>query len=133
MIYAMAAMVLLTTLIGIYTVVGRIRSVSSGAVKIKTYRTMAAESMPERLLVAGRSFNNQFEVPLLFYVVGTLFVVLEAQSWLVLGLAWAFVASRYLQAIIHLTYNNVLHRMLVFILGFIFVLALWIQLLLAVN
>ena len=89
--------------------------------------------MPERLLVAGRSFNNQFEVPLLFYVVGTLFVVLEAQSWLVLGLAWAFVASRFLHAFIHLTYNNVLHRMLVFILGFIFVLALWIQLLLAVN
>lgn len=128
----MYLMVVLTILIGIYTVVGRIKSVRTGEVKIKTYRHMDYETMPEKLVVAGRSFNNQFEVPTLFYIVAILCMMMNLVNPATTGLAWAFVASRYLHAFIHLTYNNVLHRMLSYILGVLVVFALWTCLLFSI-
>jgi hypothetical protein len=70
-----------------------------------------------------------FEVPVLFYVVCTLYVSLQVESSLAIALAWAFVGLRYLHAFIHLSYNHVLHRMLAFWFALLAVLGLWINLL----
>jgi hypothetical protein len=50
----------------------------------------------------------------------------------VLALAWAYVAARCVQSVIHLTYNNPSHRGGAFVLGVLCMLALWIMLALAV-
>lgn len=129
MIYAMFAMVVLTFMVGIVAVVTRVKSVKNGSVKIKYYRTMDGQEVPEQLTKSTRCFNNMFEVPVLFYVVSTLFVILKSNNELALLLAWLFVGFRVAQAIVHLTYNNVLHRMLMFWGAVISVLAMWIILL----
>jgi len=41
------------------------------------------------------------------------------------GLAWAFVILRLIQAVIHLTYNNIFHRMMAYSAGFGVVLVMW--------
>ena len=76
MIYAMFAMVVLTFMVGIVAVVTRVKSVKNGSVKIKYYRTMGGQEVPEQLTKSTRCFNNMFEVPVLFYVVSTLFTCL---------------------------------------------------------
>lgn len=129
MIYAMFAMVVLTFMVGIVAVVTRVKSVKNGSVKIKYYRTMDGQEVPEQLTKSTRCFNNMFEVPVLFYVVSTLFVILKSNNELAFLLAWLFVGFRVAQAIVHLTYNNVLHRMLMFWGAVISVLAMWIILL----
>ncbi|WP_372766672.1 MAPEG family protein [Pseudoalteromonas sp.] len=132
MIYAMFAMVVLTFMVGIVAVVTRVKSVKNGSVKIKYYRTMDGQEVPEQLTKSTRCFNNMFEVPVLFYVVSTLFVILKTNNELALLLAWLFVAFRIAQAIVHLTYNNVLHRMLMFWGAVISVLSMWITLLIQI-
>jgi hypothetical protein len=132
MIYAMFAMVVLTFMVGIVAVVTRVKSVKNGSVKIKYYRTMGGQEVPEQLTKSTRCFNNMFEVPVLFYVVSTLFVILKTNNELALLLAWVFVGFRVAQAIVHLTYNNVLHRMLTFWGAVISVLSMWVILLIQI-
>lgn len=125
MIYAMAAMVLLATIVAFVTITTRMRSVKQGGVKARYYKLMQGQDVPEEVIKTGRNFNNQFEVPVLFYVVATLHVVLQVEHEVAIYLAWAFVFFRYLHAVIHLTYNHVLHRLLSFFAAFLSVLALW--------
>ena len=89
MIYAMFAMVLLTFSVGLVTFTARVKSVKSGTVKIKYYRTMGGQEVPESVAKSTRCFNNLFEIPVLFYVVATLYVSLSIESAWALALAWS--------------------------------------------
>jgi len=90
---------------------------------------MAGQQVPDIITKTSRNFNNQFEVPLLFYVVATLYISLDVMSSLSIALAWVFVISRLAHSYIHITYNHTLHRMIAFFIGFLAVLALWVNLL----
>lgn len=126
----MFGMVMLTLIVAVIALTGRVQSVKSGAVKIAYYRTMQGDEVPESVTKATRCFNNLFEVPILFYVVCTLYISLQIQSSVALNLAWLFVLFRYAQAFIHLTGNNVIHRMIAFWLAFVSVLLMWLVLVL---
>lgn len=129
MIHALFAMVVLTISVGVVALAVRFKSVASGELKLKYFRTMSGQEVTEIVQTTTRCFNNMFEVPTLFYVVITLFVALNLGSFLTVVLAWVFVGFRLIQAIIHLTYNNVFHRMLSYLGGIATVLILWVVLL----
>jgi hypothetical protein len=121
----MTLMVLLTFIVGIITVKVRFSSVKKGDVGVKYYRLMEGQEVPDIITKTTRNFNNQFEIPVLFYVVCTLYLSLNIESLVAIILAWIFVALRFLHVYIHLTYNHILHRMVVFWLAFLCVLAMW--------
>jgi hypothetical protein len=126
MIYPMYAMVLLTLGVGFLTLFGRFKAVKTRAVSIKYFRAMQGpEPVPEYAAVPARHFGNLFEVPVLFYAVCLAAMVLQMGGPVMTGLAWAFVICRVFQAFIHLTYNNILHRMTVFFAGFAVVFIMW--------
>lgn len=128
MLLPMFCVVLITVAIGILTLTLRIKSVTNGDVKIKYYRTMQGQDVPEYLTRTTRCFNNMFELPVLFYIACTLFIVLNIQSTAAVVLAWLFVLSRAVHTTIHLTYNNVLHRMIIYVIGGVLILSLWLTL-----
>jgi len=128
MLTPMFCVVLLTMAIGVLTVTLRIKSVLSGNVKIKYYRTMQGQDVPEYLTRTTRCFNNMFEMPVLFYLACTLFVALGIHSSFAIAIAWLYVLSRITHTAIHLTYNNVLHRMIIYLLGGALILVLWVHL-----
>ena len=132
MIYPMFAMFVLTCLIGLLAVAVRINSVRNGSVRPRFYQLMQGQDVPDMVTRSTRCFNNQFEVPILFYIVSTLHVTMDTASILAITLAWCFVLMRILQTVIHLTYNNIIHRMLCFWAGFLVVLAMWVLLLVEV-
>jgi hypothetical protein len=71
------------------------------------------------------NFNNQFQLPILFYI-----AVLVAQatghgSDLFVKLAWAFVATRLVHALIQWTYNRVVHRFAVYAIGALILWWMW--------
>lgn len=132
MIYAMAAMVLLTTIVGFVAIKRRIKSVKDGSLDIHYFKLMNGHKVPNSVEQSTRNFNNLFEVPVLFYVVCTLYVSLSIESSIAIVFAWLFVVFRYGHSYIHLTYNKLLHRMIIYWCAIVAVLALWINLLIII-
>lgn len=129
MIIAMSAMVFLTTVIGLQSLLARINAAREGKINPQYFKLMSGYEVPEYIAVTTRAFNNQFELPVLFYVACVLYLFLMPYDLPGLVLAWLFVFSRYIHAYIHLSYNHVIHRMLAFLFGFICVLAMWANIL----
>jgi hypothetical protein len=61
----------------------------------------------QRSLQVAYSFSNQFELPVLFYVLTILAYMTHLAGVVFVVLAWIFVLFRYLQAYVHVTSNKV--------------------------
>lgn len=85
--------------------------------------------VPPRVSLPNRNFMNLLEVPVLFYVVALTFHVTQQVTALAVALAWAFVALRIVHSLVHITYNNVPHRLGVFALANFTLLGLFVTLL----
>lgn len=106
----------------------RFRSVSQRTVHPKDYVLMTGrENWPVAIQRLGRSFQNQLEVPMLFYVLALFIVVTGLQSPTLLFMAWVYVGLRYVHAFIHIIFNTVLYRFSVFLLSTILLLVMWLQ------
>ena len=122
-------MVLLTFIVGFVAVKVRFSSVKNGNISPKYFKLMDGENIPEVVTKTTRNFNNQFEIPVLFYVVSTLYISFGIESFIAVVFAWLFVCFRFIHSYIHLTYNHIIHRMLTFWGAFICVMVLWVNLL----
>jgi hypothetical protein len=78
--------------------------------------------VPERTRLANRNYMNLLELPVLFYVCLLIQYVSEAETQ---NLAWVYVALRIAHTLIHLTYNNVMHRLAVFAASNFVLVAMW--------
>jgi hypothetical protein len=77
---------------------------------------------------AADNYSNLFETPVLFYTAILLTLILMVQDSILVTLAWAYVASRYVHSFIHVTYNRVMHRFSAFIFSSLALLAFWVRL-----
>ncbi len=92
------------------------------------YRAHLGTPEPEFATAAVRHYGNLFELPTLFYAgCLTAFLLGAVTGWL-LVFAWGYVAARLIQSAVHMTYNNPSHRGGAFVLGAVFMAALWIDL-----
>ena len=126
LVLPMFSMVLLTFIIGTIGLTVRIKSVKSGAVRARAFKLMDEPNWPEAVRKTTRSLNNQFEVPMLFYVACTLLLVNGAITTIMVSIAWLFVIARIVHAYIHITYNHILHRMIAYWVSCMSVLGLWV-------
>jgi len=81
----------------------------SGAVKSADVG-LREPNWPKRTAQAANSFANQFELPVLFYVLTILEWVTRHAGYVFVTLAWVFVVCRVLQAYVHVTSNIVRQR-----------------------
>jgi hypothetical protein len=72
------------------------------------------------------SYSNQFELPVLFYVLTILAYVTHHAGTLFVVLAWVFVIFRLLQAYVHVTNNKVRLRGTFFIISAIALAIMWL-------
>ena len=72
---------------------------------------------------------NLLELPVLFYAACLTMLATNRYDAAMLTLAWVFVASRIAHSLIHLLYNNVLHRLIAFGVGAITLVIMWTMLL----
>jgi hypothetical protein len=126
MLYPMFAMVALTFLIMFWTLYTRVQALRQGALSMRYFRLMQGEA-PQAVQKASRHFMNLFEVPLLFYVLCLLSLIKPMNDSWQMPLAWGFVVCRLVQAIIHLSYNNVNHRFAAFAMGNLLLILLWFR------
>lgn len=113
--------------LGLLTWLGlsRVNAVNAGAVKIKD-TALGQKSWPDSITQIGNCYANQFEVPVLFYALIALLLITGKGDGLMLGLAWAFVATRLAHAYVHTTSNYVRHRFMAFLAGVIILAVMWI-------
>ena len=121
----LAQAVLTFALLGL-TGYSRVASVRRGETKIRDI-ALGQPNWPEHVTKIGNSYNNQFQLPVLFYVVVILAYVLHAADLLFVILSWAFVATRLGHAYIHVTSNRVGWRFNAFAAGFAVLAAMWIM------
>ena len=81
---------------------------------------------PERPTQIGNCFSNQFELPLLFYVLIALAMPLRHADLVIVLLSWVFVVTRFAHAGIFVTSNNVQQRSLVWFAGVLVLFAMWL-------
>ena len=81
---------------------------------------------PVRANQFAYAFSNQFELPVLFYVLTILSIVTRHADIIYLVLAWIFVIFRILQAWVHVTSNNVRFRGGFYGVGALVLLVMWI-------
>ena len=81
---------------------------------------------PVRATQFGYAFANQFELPVLFYVLTILEIVTRHADLLFVLLAWIFVVMRVLQAWVHVTRNNVRVRGAFYGVGAIILVIMWV-------
>jgi len=126
MIYAMFTLVVLTSGVAIHLLRLRIAAVKKGEVSLGYFRLNKGDTaIPRNMEQAANNFSNLFEVPTLFYAAGILSLVLHFETLALSLLAWLFVASRAIHSWIHLTSNNVIRRMQVFLVGNLCLLLMW--------
>lgn len=87
---------------------------------------------PERAGVVSNAFHNQLELPMLFYAAVAFTMLAGGADHIAVALAWVFAVSRLVHGAIHVTYNNVPHRFLAYLVGAVFLLLLWVKLFLHV-
>jgi len=90
---------------------------------------------PVRATQVANAFHNQFELPVLLYVLVAFALITSRIDAVLVGLAWVFVALRLWHAFIHTTHNNVPRRFYVYLAGALVLMAMWayfaVQLILA--
>ena len=81
---------------------------------------------PVRATQFAYAFGNQFELPVLFYVLTILAIITHHADIVFLVLAWIFVIPRIMQSYVHVTNNNVRWRGGFYGVGALVLLAMWI-------
>lgn len=131
LVLAMAAQVLLTLVILVLMGRERVPRVMSGEIDVNDI-AVERTAYPLKARLLSNSFDNQFQLPILFFVAALVALHLGAVSWLEALLAWLFVALRIVHAAIHVTSNHVLRRFTAYSAGLAVLAILWLWLILRV-
>lgn len=81
---------------------------------------------PARVQQICNCYHNQFQLPLLFYVLTIVAIMTRHADFLFVVMAWLFVLTRLVHAYIHTGSNYVRHRFNAFAAGVFILLAMWI-------
>jgi hypothetical protein len=108
--------VLLTLLIYVRLIKVKVREMRAGRVDMDR-RGLHEDAWPDSVLVINNNIRNQFELPVLFYVVSIVLWLLHAVHWIAMLAATAFVLSRIVHATIHLSTNYIPNRRRAFTVG----------------
>jgi hypothetical protein len=117
------AQVLLTIVVYGALAVAKAKAAKGGLVDADR-RALHDDAWPESVMKFSNNIRNQFEVPVLFYVLTIFLWQLKETGILAESLAWLFVTSRFVHAYIHTGSNYVPARRKVFMFGCVVVLAM---------
>lgn len=127
LVAALVALVLLTFLVGGLVLFKRVQESRQKRIHPQAVSTSVKMAARFENVQASDNFKNLFEVPVLFYALGSVALATHhTPSWLVAG-AWVFVILRVVHSAIHCSYNKVMHRLTAFLLGFALLVGLWVS------
>jgi hypothetical protein len=97
----------------------------AGQTKVRDI-VMGQPNWPTRATQIGNCFKNQFELPVLFYILIAIALPLRHADLIIVLLSWVFVVTRFVHAGIFVTSNDLNHRSLAWFAGVLVLLAMWL-------
>jgi hypothetical protein len=119
-----AAMVGLTAAVWVKLYADRLGEMRAKRIDPQALASARATAQLERPQ-AAENFRNLFEVPVLFYVLCAALVLTGGSTPGFVTAAWAYVALRTVHSLIHVTYNRVTHRFLVYVASTLLLFGTW--------
>jgi hypothetical protein len=120
-----SAMVLVTALVWIKLYADRLGEMRARGISPQSLATAREAAGRLERTTAADNFRNLFEVPVLFYVWCVAVAMTGGSTAGLVAAAWVFVGLRALHSLIHVTYNRVLHRFLVYFASTVLMFAMW--------
>lgn len=117
------AHVILVFMLYIYLGIVKGRAVKEGSVD-RQAASLNPKAWPESVVKVSNNIANQFESPIIFYVLSILYYLTNNVDSILLSIMSIYVVSRYLHAYIHVTSNYVPYRLKLFLVGVLTLLAL---------
>ena len=102
-----------------------------GQTKIRDI-ALGQQNWPLRATQLGNCFKNQFEVPVLFYILIAIALPIRHADLVIVMLSWVFVITRFVHAGIFVTSNDLNRRSLAWFAGVLVLFAMWLYLALRV-
>jgi len=87
---------------------------------------------PARAAQIGDCYSNQFELPMLFYVLVAIALPLRHMDYVMVLLSWVFVVTRFAHAGIFVSSNDLNQRSLAWFSGVLVLFAMWLYFALAI-
>lgn len=131
LILAMAAQVLLTLAILVLMGRERVPRVLRGEIPVADI-AVERSAYPLKARLLSNNFDNQFQLPMLFFVACLLALQIGTIGWLEVVFAWLFVVLRYVHAAIHVTSNHVHRRFAAYVSGLAVLALFWLWLVLRI-
>lgn len=120
------AHILLVISMFIVLIVRKTAAVKRGEVDLSK-TALNNQAWPAEVVKVSNNIANQFETPILFYVLTIMLALLDGFSVYSLVLAWIYVGLRYIHCYIHIGSNYVPYRMRIFALSMVVLLLMLIQ------
>jgi hypothetical protein len=118
-------LVLLTLMLALWMGYERNRVVYTKEVRIKDI-ALTKEGWPDRAKQISNAYHNQYELPVLFYILVAFALLTKKADLIFVVLSWVFVVSRLLHAYIHTTTNRVPRRFFAYLVGLVTLTILWV-------
>jgi len=107
------------------------RAVREGSVD-RREASLNPKAWPEFVLKVSNNLDNQFDSPILFYMLSVVYYLTGNVNGILLLIMGAYVFTRYIHAYIHVTSNYVPYRYKSFVIGLLTLLVLTIWLVLKI-
>ena len=125
-LYPVFAMVLLAFFSYIIMILIAKKYITKKEIKYGQFKLYRGE-FPDEYEQSRQHLKNQFELPIIFYLLVALLYSLNNLQYIDIILAWLFVISRYIHTFIRFKNNYLPYRATVFTFGYVILLACWIN------
>lgn len=130
-LYPVFVLVLLTFVMTFWMAKERFGAVKSG--EVKRNEPGVRPTFVGRAGQVSSAYHNLLEMPVLFYAVVAFAIITKGDDATMILLAWIYVAFRIGQALIHATYNTIMHRFAMFLGSLVTLAIMWVLLFLHVS
>lgn len=119
------ALVALTAIVALLMVLYRTVAFIRGMATERYFRTFTSDQPTELIERPARTYMNLLELPTLFYLVCMLMLTTARFDSVQISLAWLFVLTRYVHAVIYIGFNDVALRFAAFLTGVLTLAVIW--------
>ena len=131
-LYPMIAMAWWTISILFLIPYRRVKAIKTNQLTPNDFSLGESNNVSSYVALANRNYMNLLEAPLLFYVVCFIMLIINKVTLMAIVLAWLYVGFRVIHSLVHVTYNDVRHRLLFFALSNFVLIGLLVSLTLSI-
>jgi len=126
--FPMIALVALTFAVLLVIPYVRFKAGFQGRLPRDAFKYGESPNVPPDVSLPNRNLMNLLEMPVLFYVACITLYVTKNVDGNALFLAWLYFGLRLCHSVVHITYNKVFHRFLVFAASNVVLALIWARL-----